>query len=567
LKIDTPTRIIKLYEHHKSVLSEHLDFWGQIAKISSPVAIRNIEETGEEIRRVKAGQRRDIFNDTIVDAKNIAVSGLMAGMTPRETPWFNTGIAQNGELLSLNTIGVDIKSLIDQRTEVLRLALYKSNFYSTLTEFYQDALNYGNAGVLMDEHPDLNGQLIYEYVPLGTYVVIEDGYGRVKGFIRRLAMTTYQIVDRFLRDGDDINWDLAPEDIKRKFENDQWYDSHTVFHSILPQTGSKPFESCYFMKENHRDKFLSQKEYSYMPFYFFRWSKRQGEPYANDCPGMQVFHTNEYMQHLEKGLMSGYKQKADPTLKVTTGIDLGDYNRKRHGGVVYVDDWDNDRLEPLFGGMMYPYTECERKIERLEARIRQAYFNNMFMAFLQAPNIERTREEIIRKYEEKLVQLNPVMGRLMTDFLNPMLNDAAMVLERANRIPKVTEIKQIIEELEGMEGESVELVPVYTSLVMMAMQSLGMESVNQFFSAVGALDQLAQDPISRSIDWVDRDAFVLWKAEKDNVPTEILNTEAMVTEIREGRAQAMQQQQQMEMQQQQAQMQAQMAQALTRTQG
>jgi hypothetical protein len=555
MHIDTPSRILKLFEHHKSVLAEHLDFWNQIARISSPTVIRSIEESGEETRRVKSGQRRNIYNDMIVDARNIAVSGLMAGMTPRETPWFSTGISLDGQLLSLQSVGVLPKQLIDLRTEALRLALYTSNFYSTLSEFYRDALDFGNAGMLMDEGPELDGSLVYEYVPLGTFVAIENGYGNVNGFIRRMTLTTWQIVDRFLKQPDgNIDWSIAPIGLKQKFEADDWYTPHEVFHSILPKDDK--FESCYFVKENHRDKFLSKKDYSYFPFYFFRWVKRQGEPYAQDCPGMQVYHSNDYMQELEKGLMSGYKQKADPTLKVTSGIDLSDYNRRRHGGVVYVDDWDSERLEPLFGGMMYPYTECEAKIERIENRIRQAYFNNMFMAFLQSSQVEKTREEIIRKYEEKLVQLNPVMGRLMIDFLNPMLRDATLILERARLIPTVDDVRVALSDQPGFEdvGESsVRLVPVYTSLVMMAMQSLGQEGINDFFATVASLDQLAQDPIQQSLDWVDRDKFVKWKAESNNVPSEILRDEQAVNAIRQQRAQQLEEQRQMQMQTQQAQ--------------
>lgn len=550
----TPKQILDLNSEHRSVLDDHISFWKEIANISLPMAMRSIEEEGEVTRRVKGGDRRDIYNDTIVDAKEVAVAGFMAGITPSESPWFQTGITLNGRLLTLVDIGPEIKNLIDIRTEVLRSTIYESNFYSSISELYGDGFMFGNGGILMDESDELDGALVFEYTPLGTFVVLENHRGVITGLIRTLQYTTKQIYDKFVvrRDGTE-DWTNVSPKIKTCWENLQWYSVHTVMHAILPTYGgAKPYWSYYFEKDQHQDKFLKTGTYSYFPFYFWRWSKRQGEPYAQDCPGMKVFHTNDALQTLEKGMLIGYNQKADPTLKVTPDVDTSMYNRTKHGGIVVVQDTrENAVVEPLFKGLMYPFTEGENKVTRLEERIRKGFYNDMFMAFLNSNRTEKTREEIIKKYEEKLIMLAPVVGRAKDDLLNPILRDASMIQERAGRIPSVSLIRDAIREFSPVaqstffNADSTRIMPIYTSLVMQAMRMLGSENLNTFLGTVGALAQVKQAEGSLESPWdlIDTDALTKSEAERHYIPANVLRTTTQVQDIRNARAEGAKRQQ------------------------
>lgn len=546
----TPSFILNLFEQHKSVKDEHQAVWKEISAISLPMAMRHIEQSGEDNRRPVDVKRRNIYNDTVADALDIMVAGFSTTMTPSESPWFTNAILVNGMILTMTNAGPRVRQLIDMRTDVLRAALYASPFYSIIPEVYKDGGLFGNAGLLMQESPNLKGDLDFEYVPLGTYIVMEDHKGNIIGFIRILHYTTQQMVKAFVKRPDGTeDWSKVSSHVKLNWECGNWYQLHTVFHSILPsKEKSHPYKSQYFEKGCLNETFLKEEKFSYFPFYFFRWSKRQGEPYAKDCPGMKTFHTNQMLQDLEKGCMIGYNQKADPTLKVSPDVEIGQFNRRKHGGVVVVNNPQETMAAPLFD-INYPFGEIENKIQNKEMKIREGFYNNMFLAFLNSNKTEKTREEIIRKYEEKLAMVAPTVGRLKYDLLDRILADAAMIQERAGKMPSRDDIKMTIEqELQvQIEGEP-SVVPIYTSLLMQAMRNIGTQNTNNFLGVVGALSQIkAQDgSLDLPWDWIDTDAFVLSKAEEYFIPAELLRDTELVKSIREGRAQMMAQAKQQE---------------------
>ncbi len=195
---------------------------------------------------------------------------------------------------------------------------------------------------------------------------------------------------------------------------------------------------------------------------------------------------------------------------------------------------------PLFD-INYPFGEIENKIQNKEMKIREGFYNNMFLAFLNSNKTEKTREEIIRKYEEKLAMVAPTVGRLKYDLLDRILADAAMIQERAGKMPSRDDIRRTIEqELQvKVEGEPY-VVPIYTSLLMQAMRNIGTQNTNNFLGIVGALSQIKSQDGSLDLpwDWIDTDAFVLSKAEEYFIPAELLRESLVVKSIREGRAQA-----------------------------
>jgi len=183
--------------------------------------------------------------------------------------------------------------------------------------------------------------------------------------------------------------------------------------------------------------------------------------------------------------------------------------------------------------------------ERLEATIKEIFFNDIFLTASRDPNASPLKATQVNVQEqEKMLRLGPVIERLQHEFLQPVIERCFNIELRKGRFPELSP------ELADIAGDyKISLVsPLAT-----AQRSMAMSGINAFMGTIGQYAQFDQ----AVMDNVNPDAAAREIADINGVDYGILRPQEEVDGIRQQRQQAQQAQQQKEEAMAQQQMQSQ----------
>jgi len=153
---------------------------------------------------------------------------------------------------------------------------------------------------------------------------------------------------------------------------------------------------------------------------------------------------------------------------------------------------------------------------------------------MQKENKEMTATEVQARVEEQMRMMSPMIGRIETEFLNPLIRSIYKVLIKYNRLPL----------LEGVGN--IELDITYVSPLTKAQKSLAINGIEQ---VIGFFQHSGISSVYPEIyDNIDFDKCFKLLSELKGVPETILRSDKDVAQIRRQR-QAMQLQQQLQAQQ------------------
>jgi len=150
---------------------------------------------------------------------------------------------------------------------------------------------------------------------------------------------------------------------------------------------------------------------------------------------------------------------------------------------------------------------------------------------------QMTATEVIQRNEEKMRLLGPVLGRLQSELLKPLIDRVFNILLRANMLPQAPDF---------LSGRDVEIE--YVSPLAKAQKSSELNSIMRAIEILGSLANVA--PV---FDYVNFDNLVRHLAEIVGVPQKILKSQSQVNSERQQKEQQAQQAQQMQQMQQVAQ--------------
>jgi len=136
-----------------------------------------------------------------------------------------------------------------------------------------------------------------------------------------------------------------------------------------------------------------------------------------------------------------------------------------------------------------------------------------------------TATEVRERVEEKLILLGPVLERLQSELLTPVVDRTFGIMYRNQRIPEPPE------ELQGRE-----LKVEYVSLLAQAQKAVGTMSIEQFMRFISASAQMYQE----ALDIMDIDETAEEYAELLGVPPGMIRGKDERDEIRQFRAQQQQ---------------------------
>lgn len=482
--------------------------------------------------RFEATDRKDgenmydcIYDATATDAVGILAAGMLSGMTSPARPWFRltTGDRRLDERS-------DVKRWLADTTETMQTVFLQSNVYQALEQCYRELGVFGTACMLA--LPSKEHVIHVHFMTVGEYWIAEDYEQRVNTVFRRFTLTAEQMVEQF-------GLDKVSRTVRENYNDPRnRYKYHEVIHAVHPRKeyieGSpmkdkRRYASVYFEEKANDldgDTVLLEEGFDTFPGLCPRWEVHGGSSYGTS-PGMKALRP-------VMGLQVEVKRKGQ-------GIDY-----QTNPPMMYPDTMEDRQPDFAPGGISYytpgagpnqavPAVAASVNLQHLLADIQETrmaigsfFFKDLFTAIMSTPRTNRTAYEVDQIAQERMALLGPVLQRLNSELLGPLIRSAYDCMVKAGKVDPAPD---------GVDSITV----TFESILVQALRSAGITAEDRFLSTITALAQV--DPTI--LDNVDFDRVVQNRGSDQGVNPRILRSPEEVSEIRQARMQAQQQQAQM----------------------
>jgi hypothetical protein len=456
-----------------------------------------------------------IFDSSPLQALELLASSLHGMLTNPATPWFTLRFKQ----LDLENED-EAKLWLESATEVMYTAFNRSNFQQEIFELYHDLITFGTAAMFIEE--DDEDLIKFSTRHIDEVYIAENDKGRIDTIYRRFKLTARAIIQKF--------GTAASPDIIMMEKKDP-YQEIEIIHAVYPRSDfnpkkqdkkNMPFESVYFEYKNKNE--LSVSGFKEFPFVVPRYLKASQEIYGRS-PAMTALPDVKMLNEMSKTTIKAAQKQVDPPLLVPDDGFLLPV-RTVPGGLNFYRSGTRDRIEPLNIGANNPLGLNME--EQRRNSIRAVFYVNQLM-LQDGPQMTAT--EVIQRNEEKMRLLGPVLGRLQSELLKPLIDRVFNILLRNNQLPAAPEF---------LSGQDIEIE--YVSPLAKAQKSTELQSIMRAIEILGSLANVA--PV---FDYVNFDNLVKHLADIVGVPQKILKSQSQVNTERQQAQQ--QQQEQMQMQQ------------------
>ncbi len=477
-------------------------------------------------------QHQAIYDSTVLFALRTLAAGLMAGMTSPARPWHRLAV-EDRDLMDFQPV----KIWLDNATRVQRDLFARTNTYRALHTKYKELGLFGtHATIIADDFDKLYRM---HSLTAGEYYLAQDPRRQINVLYREFNMTVSQMVREF-------GIENVSQTVKNLFHNsaggrsgsglDQWV---TVMQAIEPRYErdpnardnlNMPFRSVYFELGQDEDKLLRETGFQEFPALCPRWDTNSADIYGMS-PAMEALGDAKQLAHEQIRKAECIDYKTDPPLAVPTSLAGSEIDRLP-GGVTFVDNAGGQSagIRSMFE-VDLDIRDLREDILDARGRINQAFYVDMFLMIANDQRSNITAREIAERHEEKLLMLGPVLERLHTELLDPLIDITFTKMLQGNMLPPPPP------ELLG-----VELKVEFVSTLAQAQKAIGIESISRLVGGIGELAQL--DP--SAADKLNSDEVVDAYADALGVEANLIYPAEEVALVRQQRAQQQAQQQMME---------------------
>lgn len=477
------------------------------------------------------GRKRNskIIDSTGTQALRTLGAGLISGMTSPARPWFRFG-TPDPDMMDQN----EVKVYLSEVETICRAILHRSNFYNAAYTTYMELGGFGTAPLYRQRNFDS----VIRFRPLtaGEYVIAEDHTGKIDTLGRSFTMTVSQVVEKFVVQLDgSADWSGVSKATKKLWDNRQYDELVPVIHMIQPRRKSErdlesntnldmPFISAYFEEGAEGDQLLEESGYERLPAYVPRWDVLSGDVYGRS-PGMDNLGDIKQLQHQQKRKAQAIDKHVNPPMTAPSSL-RGKPSTVLPGGTTYVDPAQGTQgFQPAY--LVQPrLNEMLMDIQEVQDRIQRGFYADLFAMMLNSDRRDITATEVVERHEEKLVLLGPVLQRLNTELLDPLLDDVFSFAQEAGLLPSPPEV------LAG-----VDLRVEYISLLAQAQQAASASALERTVGFAGNLIGVFPE----IVDNFDADEVIRQYADVMGNDPAILHDSKTVEDKRTARAEQVQQ--------------------------
>jgi hypothetical protein len=409
--------LVSRFERLRSERSMIETQWQEIAELMRPMS-------AEFSRTRTLGEKRmdQVFDSTPLLALDNLSAGLWGSVTNSSSRWFELK-ARERTLNETHAVKLWVSTVTERLLQAF--ADQGQRFYSRSLELYGDLAAFGTGVFYVDE--DLKTDKIwFSRIHLAEAYIAENHREVVDTLFRgAFRLTARQAVQKFGKDAHPKLVELADK------EPDRMVD---FLHAVLPREeldvprdkAGRAFASAYvWLDQRHVCRLSGYHEF---PFQTPRWSTQSRYVYG-DAPGMLALPDVKMLNAQSKVTIVGAQKAVDPPILAADEQGVRGM-RIRPGSIIYngLDAAGRARYAPLQSSQQLRLG-IEFEEQRRQA-VKDAFY---FTLLMQADRANMTATEWLGRQEEKLRLMGPQLGRIQSEFCEPLINRVFAIMARRSR--------------------------------------------------------------------------------------------------------------------------------------
>lgn len=515
----------KPFEKRFAALKQEYEAWMPHHKELSKYILPGRGFFSDEPNRPKAPDYKVLIDGTSMRAAEVLASGMTSGLTSPSRPWFKLGVP-NPKLMELE----DVRVWTSEVESRMMAVFSKSNIYGVLYSIYEELGGFATGGALLLE--DFQDVIRGYNLTIGEYYLGSGPDGRVNSLAREFWLTVGQLVEQF-------GIDNVSEDARSSYKNgdiDRWVK---VCQLIEPNDQrvegfmdfkNMTFRSVYWEEGSPQDTFLKIHGFAGFPGLTPRWGiNRTSDSYGGTSPGWKTLGDIRMLQKMQKDKLLALDKVVNPPVQVDASVQ-GDPNMLPGGVTRFSGSTPNAGAKTAYQ-ISPDLNAIEASIYKVQQSIEKGFFNDLFLMLAMSDSRQMTAREVVERHEEKLLMLGPVLERLESELLDPLINRTFEIMLRVGLIPEAPK------PLHG-----VDLDVEYVSVLAQAQKMVGTANMEQFNAFLGNIAAVKPDVV----DMIDFDEEITEYGERLGIAPKIIRSKDKVIQIRAERQQAAQAQQMMQ---------------------
>lgn len=469
------------------------------------------------------GQKRtwQLLDNIGVYCNELLAGALQGMLTNPDLPWFEF---TTGDIMLDQQD--DVAKWLQNTARRVLAVLNNSNFQTEVHELYIDIGSIGTS--LMQIEDDDETVVRFSTKFIAEYFIKENNRGFVDQVYREWKWDAQRIVQEF-------GIKNVPPLVQKAYEKGDESSKFCVIHAVYPKklldgedTSKMPYASQYFISEE--DFEISVGDFGTFPFAVPRWSKAAGEEYGRS-PGMNALPELKVLNKMNETMLKGAQKMVDPPLQLP---DDGFVMPLETGpaGLNFYRSGTTDLIKPIFND-----TNVEFGYQAMQDR-RQRVKDSYYVDQLKLPpqqNTPMTATEVMQRTEEAMRLLGPLLGRMNSEFLRPLIQ----------RVYNIMVEKKLIDQApDALAASRVDVR--YSSLIAKSQRVNEAQGILRTMGAAASFIQISPAAAQN----FDADAAVRLLGQYYGAPTQIFKSQKDVAALRDAQMQAQQQAQQQQQQQQ-----------------
>lgn len=457
---------------------------------------------------------KTILNGHASRALGKLASGMTSGLTSPSRPWFKLGLSDD-DLQQFDPV----KEWLGTVQERMMSVFSKSNIYGAFHGIYFETGGFGTGAMAL--LPDRDDVIRARLYTVGEYALGTGPDCRTNAFARKQWMTVGQVVREY-------GIDNVSEATKNLFNNRQ-YDKWIQISQLIqenpdyqegnPINSRKRFRSVHWEHASgNNNPFLRVGGFRRFPILAPRWNTTTTADVYGKGPAWDALGDVKMLQKMEKDYLIALDKVADPPVQADGNVS--EQVNLLPGGLTRSSATSpNAGVRPVY--QLNPdFNAIAKKMQDVTQAISEGFYADLFSMISTIDRSNVTALEIAKRNEEKLILLGPVLERLESELLDPVIDLTFDIMLEAGLIPPPPE------ELSGIEIDI-----EYISMLAQAQKMVGVTAVQQISSFVGSLAGAKPEVL----DKLNADEAVDQMADMLGIPPKVINSDEIVDQMRKKR--------------------------------
>ena len=506
--------VIERYKTLKAKRVTWEDHWQDIADYFLP------RKANITMKHTKGDKRHDqVYDGTATHALELLSASLNGMLTNTISPWFILKF-RNDATNEDDTA----REWLESCAKIMQQAFARSNFQQEIFELYHELLAFGTSAMFITD--DVKDDLRFKTIHISEIFITENEKGLVDSLTRRFNLQNKNIPSMYPEAE-------LPRAIIADIEKAPHEDA-VILHSVYPNEVKMGYDnsknmdwvSCHVHEKT--GTLLKESGFKEFPYVVPRYLKTSSNEIYGRSPAMNALPDTKMLNTMSKVSIKAAQKQIDPPLMVPDdGFILP--IRTVPGGLNFYRAGTRERIEPLQIGSNNP-VGLQMEDQRRKA-IRENFFVDQLMT-IQGQNMTAT--EVMQRTEEKMRLLGPVLGRLQSELLQPLITRSFNLLFKNGKFPQPPEM---------LGDQDIEIE--YVSPLAKAQKTQELSSIMRGIEIFGSMQNIA--PV---FDYIDIDGLVNHVTDVLGLPAKIMRSKGEVQQIQQQKQAAEMEQMQLQQAQQ-----------------